>query len=133
MLGWRLVLPALKWAFPLPRLVRLMWWSGEPDGPSPERNERIAKLAGGLSGPADIRALDNCLERSLLVYRFLSRAGAEPELVVGFSRSRGTVQGHAWVIVDGQALYEQDEPLDEFERVISFGHGGAVNRPSSLA
>jgi Transglutaminase-like superfamily len=125
MLGWRLVLPALKWAFPLPRLVRLMWWSGEPDAPSAERNERIATLARGLSGPADIRALDNCLERSLLVYRFLSKAGAGPELLVGFSRSSGPVKGHAWVNVDGQPLYPQGEPLDEFEAVICFGHGGA--------
>ena len=68
-----------------------MWWSGEPDAPSAERNERIAALARGLSGPADIRALDNCVEHSLLVYRFLSKAGARPELLVGFSRSSGPV------------------------------------------
>lgn len=131
MLSWRLVLPALKWALPLPRLVRLMWWSGEPEAPSAERNEQIAKLARGLSGPGNISALDNCLERSLLVYRFLSRAGADPELVVGFSRSSGTVRGHAWVMVDGQALYEQEEPLDEFETAICFGRGGAIDRPDT--
>jgi hypothetical protein len=132
MLGWRLVLPGLKWAFPLPRLVRLMWWSGEPGPASAERNERIATLARALSGPADIRALDNCLERSLLIYRFLSKAGAEPELLVGFSRSMGAVRGHAWVILDDQAFSGQDEPLDEFETVIRFGRGGAIN-PSSRA
>ena len=131
MLGWRLVLPPLKWALPLPRLVRLMWWSGEPDPPSAERNEQVARLARGLSGPANIRALDNCLERSLVIYRFLSRAGAQPELVVGFSRSSGTMQGHAWVMVDGQALFEQDEPLDEFETVICFGRGGAIDRSNT--
>ena len=133
MLGWRLVLPALKWAFPLPRLLRLMWWSGEPDAPSAGRNERIARLARGLSGPANFRALDNCLERSLLVYRFLSKAGARPDLVVGFSRSSGAARGHAWVNLDGQALYPEEEPLDEFESVISFGRGGAINRSSPIA
>ncbi|HET8820917.1 MAG TPA: lasso peptide biosynthesis B2 protein [Thermoleophilaceae bacterium] len=133
MLGWRLVLPALKWRFPLPRLVRLMWWSGEPDAPSAERNERIAALARALSGPAEIRALDNCLERSLILYRFLSRAGAEPELVVGFSRSGGEVGAHAWVYLDGQALPWHEEPLDEFETAIRFGRGGAIDESADAA
>lgn len=133
MLGWRLVLPALKWRFPLPRLVRLMWWSGEPDAPSAERNERIAALARALSGPAEIRALDNCLERSLILYRFLSRAGAEPELVVGFSRSSGEVGAHAWVYLDGQALPGHEELLDDFETAIRFGRGGAIDESADAA
>lgn len=133
MLGWRLVLPALKWRFPLPRLVRLMWWSGEPDAPSVERNERIAALVGALSGPAEIRALDNCLERSLIAYRYLSKAGAEPELVVGFSRSSGEVGAHAWVYLEGQALPGHEEPLDEFEAAIRFGRGGAIDESANRA
>jgi hypothetical protein len=127
MLGWRLVLPGLKWALPLPRLVQLMWWSSEPSASTPERKRRIATLASGLSGPASIPALDNCLERSLLAYRYLSKVGAEPELIVGFSLSGGALLGHAWVNVDGEAVYGEAEPLDGFETTICFGRGGAIN------
>ena len=128
MMGWRLSLPALKWAFPLPRLVRLMWWSGERDAPSAEHNERIATLAQALAGPADRRRLDNCLERSLLLYRFLSSAGAEPELVVGFAPGSDLVRGHAWVTLDGREVYGEQNGLDEFHTALRFGHGGAITR-----
>ena len=130
MLSWRLVLPVLKWALPLPRLVRMMWWSGQRHAPSDEQNERIATLARALSGPADIRVLDNCLERSLLLYRYLSEAGANPELVVGFAPGSGAVRGHAWVTLDGQAVYGQEEGLDEFEAAVRFGYGGAITPPA---
>ena len=126
MLAWRLLLPVLKRVLPLPRLVRLMWWSGEPRPATLEGQKRIATLASGLSGPARISALDNCLERSLLVYRFLSKAGAEPELVVGFARRGGAVQGHAWVNLDDQGLFGEDGSLGEFETTLCFGRDGAI-------
>ena len=110
-----------------------MWWSGEPRSETPERQKRIATLAGGLSGPARIRALDNCLERSLLVYRFLSKAGAEPELMVGFARRGGAVQGHAWVNLDDQGLWGEDGSLGEFETVICFGRDGAIKSSNDAA
>jgi Transglutaminase-like superfamily len=131
MLGWRLVLPVLKWALPLPRLVQLMWWGGEPRASTSERKQRIVTLAHGLSGPASIPALDNCLERSLLVYRYLSKAGAEPELVVGFSRRSGAVQGHTWVNVDDQEFCRREESAGEFETVVCFGPAGAIKRSTS--
>jgi hypothetical protein len=128
MLGWRLVLPGLKWTLPLPRLVRLMWSSAEPGAASVERLDRIATLARGLSGPRGAGALDNCLERSLLTYRFLSKAGAKPELVVGFSESGTALRGHAWVTLENRELRGQDEPPEEFKTLVSFGRGGAISR-----
>ena len=126
MLGWRLVLPGLKWALPLPRLVRLMWWSGRPHPATPERQKRVATLAYWLSGPARVRALDNCLERSLLVYRYLSRTGAEPELVVGFSRRGDSVHGHVWVTLEDRGVFGDDGSEGEYESVMCFGCEGAI-------
>ena len=126
MLAWRLVLPGLKWALPLPRLVRLMWWSGQPRPATLSGQRRIATLAYWLSGPARVRGLDNCLERSLLVYRYLSRTGAEPELVVGFSRRGGAVHGHVWVTLEDQGVFGDDGSQGEFESVICFGRDGKI-------
>jgi hypothetical protein len=106
-----------------------MWWGGERRASTAQRKEHIVTLAYGLSGPASIPALDNCLERSLLAYRYLSRAGAEPELVVGLSRRNGAVRGHTWVSVDDQEFGRQDDSAGEFETVVCFGPAGTIKQP----
>src|SRR5206468_7627974 len=88
-LAWRAVLPLLKWLLPLPKLVRLMW-AGRERERQPAHERRVVYLARKLSGPGGDGRLDNCLERSLVTYRYLSAAGAEPELVVGMA-SEGDV------------------------------------------
>jgi Transglutaminase-like superfamily len=128
MVGWRLVLPLLKWVLPLPRLARLMW-SGSADSGElgAGRSERIGGLAHALSGPRGAPVLDNCLERSLLAYRYLSAAGARPELVIGVSRESEPRRGHAWVRLGGEPLRETEASLEEFEEVACFGPEGALS------
>ena len=123
MVGWRLVLPVLKRTLPLPRLARLMWAPASSRARDPGREEQIATLARGLSGRRrDGSRFDNCLERSLVAYRFLSRAGAEPELVVGVTRDE-PVRGHAWVRLDGEPV---GDSVDEFEEMTAFGRDGTI-------
>src|SRR5687767_15395950 len=45
----------------------------------------------------------NCLRRSVLLYRELSRVGSGPTLNIGFRRGSGGLEGHAWVMLDGRA------------------------------
>ena len=90
-------------------------------------------LAETLSGPRGNPRLDNCLDRSLIAYRFLSKAGAAPELVVGVAKPGEEVRGHAWVRLDGVALRETDESLDGFEELASFGGAGALTRGAPYA
>ena len=122
MAGWRLALPLLKRALPLPRLARLMWAASAARVRDPAREHQITMLAEGVGGPRRNPRLDNCLERSLVAYRYLSRAGAEPELVVGVSRDQ-PVRGHAWVRIDGEPVRDS---VEEFEEVAAFGAAGAV-------
>jgi len=121
MAGWRLVLPALKWVLPLPRLVRLMS-AGSPGRRKRNRarEEQIATLADAVGGPRRNPRLDNCLERSLVSYRYLSKAGADPELVVGVSRDQ-PVRGHVWVRLDNEAIHDS---VEEFEEITNFGRDG---------
>jgi hypothetical protein len=122
MLLWAAVLPLLKRLVPLPRLAHLMWAGGGGER-SPQREQRVAALLMLIyrSGRSDPR--DNCLERGLLSYRFLSKANANPRLVVGVSRD-DPADGHVWVVVDGRATRESEATLSRFVPLFAFGAGG---------
>jgi Transglutaminase-like superfamily len=68
----------------------------------------------------------DCLQRSLLLYRVLSRAGADPTLVVGFQRLDSRIMGHTWVLIDGHAVIESDADLIRFSPALRFGPRGAL-------
>jgi hypothetical protein len=126
MVGWRLVVPVLKRLLPLPRLARLTW-AGTARAPRDRtREERVMALAQAVSGPHGSRVLDNCLDRSLIAYRFLSKAGAEPELVVGVARDDDGVRGHTWIRIDGAPFKEPANSLEGFEELTAFGAYGQV-------
>jgi hypothetical protein len=123
MLGWRIALPALKRLLPLPRLVRLMARDGGPDGTEPERVSAITTAARRLFRPR-IPGADNCLERSLLIYRYLLRDGARPELVCGVERTGDGIEGHAWVQLDGRPVSDSPEAVERFAPIVRFGPDG---------
>ena len=123
MLAWALVLPALKVMLPLPRLVQFVYKRGRRGARRIEREQQIATLTRWINRPL-VPVDGGCLQRSLLAYRFLSEADAEPQLVVGMRKKGDTVLGHAWVIVDGQPVGESWAALRGFVPVIAFGVGG---------
>jgi hypothetical protein len=69
-------------------------------------------------------ARDNCLERSLVTYRFLGRLGAGPELVVGVGSEGEATVGHVWVTVDGRPVHDEPQSLDAYETVVVFDSDG---------
>ena len=116
---WMCALPVLKRTLPLPRLVRLMWLPHADRERDPEREERTIRVVARLSRASG----GNCLARSLVLYRYLSRADADPHLVVGMARPDEFL-GHVWVTVDGRPLLETPETLRGYEEVTTFGDQG---------
>ena len=109
----------------LDRLVRLTWRAPRL---APGRDHRAeARLLSRISLATRVFGTSDrdCLQRSLLIYRELSRAGADPSLVIGFRRTDGRVQGHAWVVSDGVAIGEGEAELLQFAPAFSFGRRGA--------
>ena len=108
-------------SLPLPRLVRLMWRSGQP-GRSRQlaREARITRLVSQICNTSG----GNCLERSLILYRYLSEAGASPELVVAVARP-GVYLGHVWVVVDGAPRVDSPRALAGYMELLRFGDAGA--------
>lgn len=119
---WRAALPVLKYALPFSALARLMW--SEPRGEQDRQpGSPDAVLKAWRSG-GRLLVSPNCLERSLLLYRLLSREGANPTIVFGVDRGPETVAGHAWVEIDGAVV--QDAGTADYTRVATFGINGQV-------
>ena len=92
------LLGLLKHLVPLRSLAKWTWC--ETTGPRDRVAERRL-TANVLRLSKLLRIADrDCLQRSLLLYRLLSAAGADPELVVGLREQDGKIIGHAWVLVD---------------------------------
>jgi Transglutaminase-like superfamily len=130
MLGWALVLPIVKSRVPLERLAALMW-TDSPGGlvRDPERERQVARVATLSHRVLTGGRRDNCLERSLLAYRHLSAVNAAPVLVVGARSGRqGGVEGHVWVIVDGEPVHDRPAEIATYVPVTAFGARGRRKR-----
>jgi hypothetical protein len=132
MAGWSLLVPLLKYALPLPSVVRIMAGSRRVRGSSFDAS-RIVQLGWWTSRLQLRRFPDNCLERSLVTYRFLSRAGADPRLVVGVRSTPEQARGHVWVTLDGRPVHESRDSLRGLTPLIEFGQFGAIVWRSEVA
>lgn len=128
MLGWSVVLPIAKRTLPLPRLVRLMRPRRHTAQRDPEREAAITSLAAWVFKTRPPGARDNCLERGLVAYRYLSRAGACPNLFMGLAKGKRNVHGHVWVTVDGRPVHDSPTALAGFEPLLVFRSDGTLIR-----
>jgi hypothetical protein len=126
MLAWRAVLPVLKRRVPLATLAKVMWRTPRARI-RPDHADRIPDLVRRLYRGFREGQEGICLERSLLTYRFLSGAGADPRLVIGIRGRGGSVTGHAWVVVNGEPLFEPAASLGEYASFFSFGRDGTLD------
>lgn len=130
MFGWSLVLPLLKRMLPLPRLVALLQSGTQLDQRDPRQEEKLSALSEWVFRSRPRRSRDNCLDRALVTYRYLGRAGANPTMVVGVAKddasSRTGVIGHVWVAVDGSPVHDDDERLAGFVTLAVFGANEGV-------
>ncbi len=121
LLGWRLALAVLKRTVPIATLVRLM---AAPGGHSTADTRRIVELVDWLYGPRRDRELGNCLDRSLVLYRFLSRSEPGTRLVLGMRRGSSELEGHAWVIAGDRAFGETPASGGGFVTLATFAADG---------
>lgn len=124
LLPWYLAFGLLRHIVPLPWLARWAWHA--PSGA--RHREHDQKIAGRVAWLR--RRLEHgrgdCLQSSLVLYRELSRSGADPTLVVGFRRDHGRMQGHAWVLADGRPVAASDDSLEGFAPTFGFGRRGTL-------
>ena len=122
---WALLLPALKRLVPLKSLAPLMWSSPNTTRTA-DREEKIATVVRWITVFL-YRNNKTCLERSLLLYRFLSKANSNPLLVTGMLRTEAqNWKGHAWIIVDGKPFDEPESSVEGFQTLMIYGAEGEL-------
>ena len=125
MAGWSLLLPLLKHQLPLKTLTRLMWAEGRR-GRSTEREREIVWLSLVVTRLRPRSFRSNCLERSLLAYRFLAQVNADPHLVIAVSPSERGLVGHAWVTVEDRPVHDSAAAISQFVSIAEFGERGRL-------
>jgi len=116
---------ALRHVVSLERLAQLAWRDPRNHDRDPQLEARTIAQATKLRHLFD-RADRRCLPRSLALYRALSRAGASPQLWIGFRKVAGRVDGHAWVTVDGCPVGEAEALIPSLTPTCGFGAKGAT-------
>lgn len=127
-LGWSLVLPVAKSLVSVPRLTQLMRTDPRARSRDPEWEETVVALTAWVFKTRPSNSRDNCLERALVTFRYLCRAGAQPEFVMGVGRGGEGVHGHAWVTVDGRPVHDKPAALAPFHPILRFKSDGTMVR-----
>lgn len=122
MAAWALVVPVLKFALPLPRLVRLVTPRARRRRAGDHR--RVVRLTSLVYGTGAFRLSDNCLERSLVTFRYLAAVGAAPTLVVGMRGEDEGYLGHAWVTVEGVPVHDPPSLIATLAPIVAFTADG---------
>lgn len=122
---WRWSLPLLKHLLSIETLASLMTPRPVETPSDWLRRERTATIHRVITTAGRLVVSPNCLERSLVTYRLLARAGANVALVLGMRRNGSALTGHSWIELDGRSL---DTPkTDEYTPMVTVRpHGGSA-------
>jgi transglutaminase superfamily protein len=115
--------------FPLKRVKDLLEPSGalpEPDG---ARERHVLALVSLVLDFGRLVFRPTCLTRGITRYYALRRAGVDVALAFGIGQpTGGKVDGHCWLVKDGQPFLEAQDPRDTFTEMyrVSGGSTGVV-------
>lgn len=60
-----------------------------------------------------------CFVRSLILYYHAKSCGLEVQLVIGFYK-KDKIEGHAWIILNGEIFCDQESFVQEFTEILSW-------------
>ena len=99
-------------------------WQAPRGASSPDLVRQAVARVWRTQGLANLGDRD-CLQRSLLLYRELSRLGADPTLMIGFRQAAQQTQGHAWVVAPDAPGIEAPD-VTQFVPAFGFGRQGQL-------
>jgi hypothetical protein len=113
MAGWVVLLSGAVKLMPLPRALRLISTKTRAPSETPER-ETQKRLADAVDLLLKINLLafkPICWKRAALLHRYLALHGISTHILFGIRKEpNGSVNGHAWLESDGEAIVESTAP-----------------------
>jgi hypothetical protein len=108
-------LTPLLMRFPLARIQALLEPRTAPTAPDAARERHVLALVGLVLEYGRPVLRPSCLTRGITRYYVLRRAGVDVALVFGIGHgSRATVDGHCWLVRDGEPFLETQDPRPLF-------------------
>jgi hypothetical protein len=83
--------------------------------------ERITAAALRRAGPL---VRPGCLPRGLARYAAMRRVGIDVVLCFGVGRPKDELEGHCWLSLDGEVLFEPRQSAAAFTRVVGISGAG---------
>lgn len=100
------------------KLPDLRFWleprGAVPPPPTPEVVAAMIRRIDRLLAAGRPVVRPGCLTRGITLYYFLRRAGAEVSLCFGMGEVRGALEGHCWIVCQGEPLAERRDPRPIF-------------------
>ena len=81
--------------------------------------ERIRACVDTVLARSETARRNPCLFRSLVLYSLLHQGGATPELFFGVRQEGDELQGHCWLVLDGEPLQTGTFDTDEYSVTFS--------------
>jgi len=125
MAAWRVSLPVLKRLFKVATLAQFLWSPPATRFSVAERRERLELITSIVRKGGRLLVSGNCLDRSLMLYNLLSRADADPTLVLGARQGETGMAGHAWIELEGTSPF--DSAVDQYTPVVAFNGRASGN------
>lgn len=119
---WLLILRLLRPIFSLKRLIDLITPKQSKEADQPQD---VMKYLGWFNYLNLYGNSGGCLTRALLSYRFLTSAGVEPKLFIGFDGR----EGHAWIEHSGKIVQESQQTINQFTPVLVLHPGNRTLKP----
>ncbi|CAN5535615.1 hypothetical protein BH24DEI1_BH24DEI1_02690 [soil metagenome] len=105
----------------LPTLLALLEGRAPaPDTLDPDGADKIVRYVDAVIRRGRPLVRRGCLTRGLTLFYFLRRAGLEVALAFGMGKPEGEVEGHCWLVREGEPFLEGRDPRPTFAEYYSF-------------
>lgn len=108
----------LQRRLPLPELMARFDSKPARSWPGPMEPKSLTRLVSRL-----VRVIlrdHYCMKRSIIIFHYLRKWGYDARLRFGVAKEDGTLQGHAWVELDGEPLSERPDPRRRYAVTYSY-------------
>ena len=114
---WAIILPPLLSLLPLDELLKRLTPARVVRR---HRTRRVVVFTNWWLNRNMLMLRPTCLNRSLLLYRFLTRDGLDVRIHYGLRKTENGMEGHSWLSLGGKPLLNDGLTATDYEETFVF-------------